>query len=121
MNQTEKLVAQLSNQDTLRALARSSGASKKEVQSVLAAAVPTLLTGMQLNSGTKSGEVALEKARFLAAEASGPIELTKKILSEGLDEALADEQTFQGLLFTTSDFQEGRAAFLEKRKPNFGG
>jgi len=69
----------------------------------------------------KALEVALEKARFLAAEASAPIELTKKILSEGLDEALADEQTFQGLLFTTSDFQEGRAAFLEKRKPNFGG
>lgn len=69
----------------------------------------------------KALEVALEKARFLAAEAAGPIELTKKILAEGLDEALADEQTFQGLLFTTSDFREGRAAFLEKRKPNFGG
>lgn len=69
----------------------------------------------------KALEVALEKARFLAAEAAGPIELTKKILAEGLDEALADEQTFQGLLFTTSDFQEGRAAFLEKRKPKFGG
>lgn len=69
----------------------------------------------------KALEVALEKARFLAAEASGPIELTKKILSEGLDEALADEATFQGLLFTTRDFQEGRAAFLEKRKPNFAG
>ncbi|MBR0671200.1 enoyl-CoA hydratase/isomerase family protein [Neoroseomonas soli] len=69
----------------------------------------------------KALEVALEKARFLAAEAAGPIELTKKILAEGLDEALADEQTFQGLLFTTADFQEGRTAFLEKRKPNFGG
>jgi enoyl-CoA hydratase/carnithine racemase len=69
----------------------------------------------------KALEVALEKAHFLAAEAAGPIELTKKILAEGLDEALADEQTFQGLLFTTSDFQEGRAAFLEKRKPKFGG
>lgn len=69
----------------------------------------------------KALEVALEKARFLAAEAAGPIELTKKILSESLDEALADEATFQGLLFTTSDFQEGRAAFLEKRKPKFGG
>jgi enoyl-CoA hydratase/carnithine racemase len=69
----------------------------------------------------KALEVALEKARFLAAEAAGPIELTKKILSEGLDEALADEATFQGLLFTTRDFQEGRAAFLEKRKPNFAG
>jgi 2-(1,2-epoxy-1,2-dihydrophenyl)acetyl-CoA isomerase len=69
----------------------------------------------------KALEVALDKARFLAAEAAGPIALTKKILAEGLDEALADEQTFQGLLFTTPDFQEGRAAFLEKRKPNFGG
>ena len=65
--------------------------------------------------------MALEKARFLAAEAAGPIELTKKIFAAGLDEALADEQTFQGLLFTTADFHEGRAAFLEKRKPNFGG
>jgi 2-(1,2-epoxy-1,2-dihydrophenyl)acetyl-CoA isomerase len=69
----------------------------------------------------KALEVALEKARTLAASAAGPIELTKKILSEGLDEALADEQTFQGLLFTTSDFQEGRSAFLEKRTPKFGG
>lgn len=69
----------------------------------------------------KALEVALEKARLLAAEAAGPIELTKKILAEGLDEALADEQTFQGLLFTTADFREGRAAFLEKRKPKFGG
>ncbi len=69
----------------------------------------------------KALEVALEKARFLAAEAPGPIALTKKILAEGLDEALADEQTFQGMLFTTADFQEGRAAFLGKRKPNFSG
>jgi enoyl-CoA hydratase/carnithine racemase len=69
----------------------------------------------------KALEVALEKARFLAAEAAGPIALSKKILSEGLDEALSDEATFQGLLLTTADFQEGRAAFLEKRKPNFGG
>lgn len=69
----------------------------------------------------KALELALEKARFLAAEAAGPIALTKQILAAGLDEALADEQTFQGLLFTTPDFHEGRAAFLEKRKPNFGG
>lgn len=69
----------------------------------------------------KALEVALEKARFLAAEAAGPIGLTKKILSDGLEDALADEATFQGLLLTTPDFQEGRAAFFEKRKPRFGG
>ena len=42
-----------------------------------------------------------ENARFLAAEESGPIELTKKILSEGQEEALADYATIQGLLLTT--------------------
>lgn len=65
--------------------------------------------------------VALEKARFLANEAPGPIALTKQMLAEGLDEALAEEQHNQATLFTTADFREGRAAFLEKRKPAFKG
>jgi len=66
-------------------------------------------------------EVALEKARFLAAEAPGPIAFTKQIFADGLDEALAQEQTYQAALFTTEDFKEGRAAFFAKRKPNFTG
>ena len=66
-------------------------------------------------------KIALEKARFLAAEAPGPIALTKQILAEGLDEALEQEKHYQATLFTTADFREGRAAFLEKRKPAFKG
>ena len=57
----------------------------------------------------------------LAQEVLWSKPLWSKPVAGVLDEALADEQTFQGLLFTTSDFQEGRAAFLEKRKPKFGG
>lgn len=66
-------------------------------------------------------KLALEKAQFLAAEAPGPIALTKQILADGLDEALAEEQHHQATLFTTADFREGRAAFLGKRKPEFRG
>jgi enoyl-CoA hydratase/carnithine racemase len=69
----------------------------------------------------KALEAALEKARFLAAEAPGPIAFTKQIFADGLDEALAQEQTYQAALFTTEDFKEGRAAFFAKRKPNFTG
>ena len=66
-------------------------------------------------------KTALEKAQFLANEAPGPIALTKQMLAEGLDEALAQEQHHQATLFTTADHREGRAAFLEKRKPAFRG
>ncbi len=64
---------------------------------------------------------ALEKAQFLAEEAPAPIAMTKQILAEGLDEALAQEQHFQASLFTTADHKEGRDAFLGKRKPEFRG
>jgi 2-(1,2-epoxy-1,2-dihydrophenyl)acetyl-CoA isomerase len=64
---------------------------------------------------------ALEKARFLAGQAPAPMALTKQILGEGLDRALEDERTFQSTLFLTEDFNEGRAAFLEKRAPRFKG
>ena len=37
-------------------------------------------------------EAAMEKARFLAAQAPLPIALTKQILAEGLDRALEDER-----------------------------
>jgi 2-(1,2-epoxy-1,2-dihydrophenyl)acetyl-CoA isomerase len=50
--------------------------------------------------------------------------LTKAALSNGsmsIDALLTLEVDLQGLLFGTQDFQEGRAAFLEKRKPTFKG
>ena len=64
---------------------------------------------------------ALEKARFLAAQAPAPIALTKQILAEGLDRALEAERHYQAILFLTEDFAEGRAAFLGKRAPEFKG
>lgn len=64
---------------------------------------------------------ALNKARFLAEQAPGPMELTKQILGEGLDRALEQERHFQASLFMTEDFREGRSAFLGKRQPVFRG
>ena len=64
---------------------------------------------------------AVEKARFLAEQAPGPMALTKQMLGEGLDRALEQERHFQATLFLTEDFAEGRAAFLGKRQPEFKG
>jgi enoyl-CoA hydratase/carnithine racemase len=64
---------------------------------------------------------AMEKARFLAEQAPGPMALTKQLLGEGLDRALEQERHFQSTLFLTEDFAEGRAAFLGKRQPEFKG
>ncbi len=63
---------------------------------------------------------ATELARFLAAQASLPIALTKQILAEGLDRALEDERNFQTACFLSADHAEGKAAFLAKREPQFG-
>ena len=64
-------------------------------------------------------EAAMERARFLAAQAPLPIALTKKILADGLERALEEEREFQTLCFLTPDHAEGKAAFLEKREPRF--
>lgn len=65
--------------------------------------------------------MALERARLFAAAAPIPIALTKQFLAEGLDAALDWEREVQSALFLTADHAEGRAAFLEKRPPNFSG
>ena len=49
---------------------------------------------------------------------------TKALLSRmprDLDEMLRAEADSQAVLFTSADFDEGRRAFLEKRKPGFSG
>ena len=65
--------------------------------------------------------VATERARFLAEQAPAPMALTKSMLAAGLDAALEVERHHQATLFLTPDHREGRAAFMEKRKPRFGG
>lgn len=64
---------------------------------------------------------AQDLGRFLAAQAPLPIALTKRILAEGLERALEDERQFQTACFLSADHAEGKAAFLAKREPKFGG
>lgn len=69
-------------------------------------------------------EVALERAAAIAAGPSRAFALAKSMLAThpcGLDPFLRAEADAQGLLFTSEDFAEGRAAFLEKRKASFSG
>jgi enoyl-CoA hydratase/carnithine racemase len=71
---------------------------------------------------------ALEEAQGIARElaAVSPLSLgfTKALLSRmprDLEEILRAEADAQAVLFTSADFDEGRRAFLDKRKPVFEG
>lgn len=66
-------------------------------------------------------DVALARAALLAASAPLPIAMTRSYLARGLAEALEWERNTQATLFLTPDHAEGKAAFLEKRAPNFAG
>lgn len=68
--------------------------------------------------------VALALARDLATRAPLALGFTKALLAQmprDLDTMLRAEADAQALLFATSDLEEGRSAFLEKRRPNFSG
>ncbi len=72
---------------------------------------------------------ALEEAQELATTIAGKgpravgysIDAVRKGLQMPLGEALEYEATLFGLTFATEDMQEGTAAFLEKRRPEFKG
>lgn len=49
------------------------------------------------------------------------IESTTRGMETSIEDALALESTFFGLLASTADLKEGVSAFLEKRRPVFGG
>ncbi len=66
-------------------------------------------------------QTALERAALFHAAAPLPIAMTKQYLAAGLDAALEWERDTQSTLFLTADHAEGRAAFLGKRPPVFGG
>jgi enoyl-CoA hydratase/carnithine racemase len=94
-----------------------------------------LLYGEQIDAGTAARiglidhvvapgsalAFARDRARVLETAAPLPIALTKRLLAEGLDAALAQERDLQSTLFLTEDHREGREAFLAKRKPVFKG
>jgi len=63
--------------------------------------------------------LATALATDLAAQAPLPLALTKRMLAEGLDAALERERDWQTMCFLSADHAEGRAAFLEKRQPDF--
>ncbi|WP_156289721.1 enoyl-CoA hydratase/isomerase family protein [Oceanobacillus salinisoli] len=81
-----------------------------------------------INQVTENGQ-AIEKARELAASlAKGPTKtlgMAKRILHQApymsLEDLLQLEAYGQAVTFQSEDFKEGRAAFMEKRKPNFLG
>ena len=68
---------------------------------------------------------ALSRAREVAEEmAQAPplaVEAMKSALAEGLDDALRREVDLQPMMLVSEDFQEGKNAFFEKRKPRFVG
>ncbi|MBE3586404.1 MAG: enoyl-CoA hydratase/isomerase family protein [Thermoanaerobacter sp.] len=64
-------------------------------------------------------------AERIAARGPVAVRLTKEAVNEGLEmdleKALAHEADLFGLVFATADREEGIAAFLDKRKPQFQG
>lgn len=64
---------------------------------------------------------ALARAALLHEAAPLPIAMTRQYLAAGLDAALDWERDTQSMLFQTADHAEGKAAFLGKRVPVFGG
>lgn len=69
-------------------------------------------------------EKAIELGQELAKVAPLSNGFLKNALARGpltLEEMLDVETDLQGILFGTNDFEEGRTAFLEKRKPVFKG
>lgn len=62
-------------------------------------------------------------AKKIAARGPVAVKLAKEAINEGLEmdveKALIHEADLFGLVFTTSDHQEGMEAFINKRKPEF--
>ncbi|RLL46811.1 enoyl-CoA hydratase [Oceanobacillus piezotolerans] len=81
-----------------------------------------------INQVTVAG-LAIEKAKELATSlAKGPTKtlgIAKRIMHQApymsIEDALQLEAYGQALTFQSRDFKEGRAAFIEKRKPEFLG
>lgn len=78
----------------------------------------------QLSAPGEALKDAVALAQEIARTAPLSVAATKAVLSHGprsLDEVLAAEADAQAVLFGSADFEEGRQAFLAKRKPDFQG
>lgn len=82
MNLTDSLLNTVLGNDAVGALSKTSGAKKNQVESVIGAALPLMLEGMQQNANTKKGEQSLTQA--LADHASSDASDVKSFLS-GVD------------------------------------
>jgi 2-(1,2-epoxy-1,2-dihydrophenyl)acetyl-CoA isomerase len=64
---------------------------------------------------------ATRLANILAAKAPLPIALTRSVFASGFDDVLLREREIQAMLFSSTDHDEGKSAFFEKRTPVFKG
>ncbi|MFG1465166.1 enoyl-CoA hydratase-related protein [Xanthobacter sp. DSM 24535] len=64
---------------------------------------------------------AVRHAGLVCDLAPLPLAMHKAVLAAGLDAALERELELQSALYLSADHQEGKRAFLEKRKPVFRG
>ncbi|NOZ66088.1 MAG: 2-(1,2-epoxy-1,2-dihydrophenyl)acetyl-CoA isomerase [Alphaproteobacteria bacterium] len=75
--------------------------------------------------GDELQEVALKQARYFTSQPTLGLSLIKKALRASIDNDLATqlqlESNYQKEAGFSDDYQEGVAAFLEKRKPTFTG
>jgi hypothetical protein len=62
MSYTDSLLETILGGDTVSTLSKNSGAKKTDVESLIGAALPLMLEGMQQNTSTKKGEQALTQA-----------------------------------------------------------
>ena len=71
--------------------------------------------------GSEAIKEATRLAELLSSKAPLPIALTRSIFAVGLDDVLLREREVQAMLFSSTDHDEGKAAFFEKRPPVFRG
>lgn len=84
MNYTQELIGTLLGSETVGTLSKASGAKSAQVESLIGAALPLMLEGMQKSAGTKKGEASLTQA--LSDHAGSDTSSAKSFLTEVDDE-----------------------------------